>query len=139
MATQTYTLTASDIRRHMVSAWDYACFLVKAGKRVRVTVGEVKSKRTTEQNAALHALCHEVAQQRVWAGKHLDVEAWKRLFLDAWARATQRRQVEIVPSLDGSSIVQLGIPSRSLSVEDMSELLEFIHSWCAENGVEVHS
>lgn len=139
MASQTFTLTKSTARQHMESAWHVAHKLVTAGKAVRVTVGEAKSRRTIEQNSALHALCHEVAQQRVWAGKHLDAEAWKRLFLDAWARATERRQVEIVPSLDSSSIVQLGIQSRSLSVDEMSELLEFIHSWCAENGVEIHS
>lgn len=116
MASQTFTLTKSTARQHMESAWHIAHKLVTAGKAVRVTVGEAKSKRTIEQNSALHALCNEVAQQRIWAGKHLDAEAWKRLFLDAWARATERRQVEIVPSLDGSSIVQLGIQSRSLSV-----------------------
>lgn len=137
MTTQTYTLTTSNARQHMVSVWEKVCFLLKAGKAVRVTVGESKSKRTLDQNRALHALCNDVAQQKTWANRQLDGEAWKRLFLDAWARATQRRQVEIVPSLDNSSIVQLGIQSRSLPVDDMSELLEFILAWCAENEVEV--
>lgn len=137
MTTQTYILTTSNARAYMERAWKDACRFLELGKAVRVTVGESKGKRTLDQNRALHALCNDVAQQKTWANRQLDGEAWKRLFLDAWARATQRRQVEIVPSLDNSSIVQLGIQSRSLPVDDMSELLEFILAWCADNEVEV--
>jgi hypothetical protein len=135
----TFTLDAMNARPTMARAWDEAQRIIGLGKRASVKVDEAKSRRTLDQNAKFHAICHEVAQQCVWAGKARDAEAWKRLFLDAWARATQRRQVEIVPSLDGESVVHLGVQSRSLPVDDMSELLEFVIAWCADNQVELHS
>lgn len=135
----TFTLDEANARSKMVFAWQEVKRLVQAGKRASVKVDEAKCRRTLDQNAKFHACCHEVAQQCVWAGKARDAEAWKRLFLDAWARATQRRQVEIVPSLDGDSVVHLGVQSRSLPVDDMSELLEFVIAWCAEHDVELHS
>lgn len=135
----TFTLNAMNARPVMVRCWKEVERIVALGKRVSVKVDEAKSRRTLDQNAKFHACCHEVAQQCVWAGKARDAEAWKRLFLDAWARATERGQVEIVPSLDGESVVHLGVQSRSLPIDDMSELLEFVIAWCAMNGVELHS
>ena len=64
MTNQTFTLTKSDARQRMVGAWDAVTKLVNAGKRVRVTVGESKSKRSAEQNDLFHSICHELSQQR---------------------------------------------------------------------------
>lgn len=139
MTNQTYTLTASDLRRRMEDIWKYACFLVRAGKRVRVTVGAVNSKRSTEQNDLFHSICGELSQQRTWAGQHIDTEGWKRLLVDCWARATNRGQGKVVPSLDGKSVVNLGIQTRRLPVGEMSELIEFAQAYCAEHDVELHS
>lgn len=95
------------------------------------------SRRTLEQNAKFHAICSDVAQQREWAGIRLDTTGWKRLFLDAWARHEGKMQGRIVPSLDGHSIVNLGIQSRRLTVDQMSELIEFAQCWCAENDIKL--
>lgn len=139
MASQTFTLTKSTARQHMESAWHIAHKLVTAGKAVRVTVGEAASKRSTEQNDLFHSICHELSQQRSWAGRQIDTEGWKRLLVDSWARATDRSQGQVVPSLDGHSVVNLGIQTRRLPVSDMSELIEFAQSYCVEHDVELHS
>jgi hypothetical protein len=75
----------------------------------------------------------------VWAGKHIDTEGWKRLLVDAFCRATEKQQAQVVPSLDGQSVVNLGIQTRRMSVSEMSELIEWATSWAVENGVELHS
>lgn len=95
------------------------------------------SRRTLEQNALFHAICFKVAKQRQWAGLWLDTIAWKRLFADAWARHEGRMQGRIVPSLDGHSIVNLGLQTRRLTIQEMAELIEFAEVYCNENNIDV--
>jgi hypothetical protein len=93
--------------------------------------------RTLEQNDKFHAVCADLAKQMMWAGKYRDVEAWKRLLVDAWARTENRTQGEIVPSLDGMSVVNLGIQTRRMKMSDMSALIEFAQAYCAEHDVRM--
>lgn len=99
---------------------------------------ERKSSRTAEQNARLHAMCADVAAQREWAGRKLDTEGWKRLFVDAWARETGASGGQVVPSLDGASVVVLNRSTRAMSVGELSELMEWIAAWCADEGVRLN-
>lgn len=87
--------------------------------------------RTLEQNDKFHAVCSELAKSRMWAGKWRDVEGWKRLLVDAWARAENRTQGEIVPSLDGMSVVNLGIQTRRMKVGDMADLITYAEAYAA--------
>lgn len=91
--------------------------------------------RTLVMNSKLHAMCGDVAKQVKHAGVTLDTEAWKRLFIDSWARETGRSQITFVPSLDGASVVFLGIQSRRLGNRAIGELIEFIYAWGTEHGV----
>lgn len=93
--------------------------------------------RSLDQNAMLHAICRDISKQKPWAGKRRDTEAWKRLLVDAWARATEKVQVEIVPSLDGQSVVNLGIQTRKMKVGDMADLITFAQSYAVENEIEL--
>lgn len=134
----TFTLDESNARSKMVYAWQEVKRLVSAGKRASVKVDEAKSRRSVEQNDRLHAICHEISQQRTWAGKHCDTEGWKRLLVDAYCRAEGKQQGQVVPSLDGQSVVNLGMQTRRMSVADMSDLIEWATSWAISNGVELH-
>jgi hypothetical protein len=98
-----------------------------------------KSRRTIAQNALFHAICSACAKQRQWAGMWLDTIAYKRLFLDAWARHEHLTQGRIVPSLDGLSIVNLGIQSRRLTVDQMADLIEFAQVYCHDNNIPIDS
>jgi len=138
MTSKSFTLTKSNARQNMVVAWKLVTLLIAAGKRVRVTVGEMAGRRSAEQNDLFHSICHELSQQRSWAGRQIDTEGWKRLLVDSWARATDRSQGQVVPSLDGHSVVNLGIQTRRLPMADMSELIEFAQSYCVEHDVELH-
>lgn len=95
------------------------------------------TRRSLEQNAKFHAICNDVSKAKQWAGMWLDTIAWKRLFLDAWARHENLSQGRIVPSLDGLSIVNLGIQSRRLTIEQMADLIEFAQAYCGQNEIPI--
>lgn len=135
MTGETVILRVDNARDRMAHAWNIACKLLQFGKSVRVTIEELLPKRSVEQNALFHAICGDIAKQRMWAGKYRDTEAWKRLLVDAWARHEQKVQAEIVPSLDGQSVVNLGIQTRKMRVGDMADLITFAQAYCAEHDV----
>lgn len=135
--TRTFFLDADNARERMTAIWRIVLEYGLAGKPVRIRVDEKQATRTLEQNAFLHAICNDCARQLEWADKKIDTEGWKRLFVDAWARAEQRPQGDIVPSLDGESVVNLGIQTRNMKVMDMAELIEFAQSWAIEHDVRL--
>ncbi len=113
--------TAAD--RARVTAW-----VKKAPKGTRV---ELKAaKRTTDQNSKLWAALTEVATQLPWHGAKLTASDWKLIFLDAL-----KRELRIVPNLDGTGFVNLGRSSSDLSKEEMGDLLTLIESFGAQHGV----
>jgi hypothetical protein len=93
-------------------------------------------QRSSEQNAALHAIISDIASQKQWAGQTLDVETWKRLLVASWARATGER-VSMYPALDGHGIDVLYRKTSRLSKQEASELLEFVTSWAIENDIRL--
>ena len=98
--------------------------------------GGVLRERTTEQNALLHAILSDIAQQKQWAGQKLDVTAWKRLFVAGWERAN-KRPAEIYPAIDGAGIDIVYRQTSRMAKQDLTDLVEFICAWAAENGVQL--
>lgn len=134
--TQTFILRVDNARQRMAAAWDFACRFLELGKSVRVIIEECRSTRSLEQNSKFHAICHDLEKSGLkWAGRERDTEAWKRLLVDAWARCENRTQGEIVPSLDGQSVVSLGIQTRKMKVGEMAELIEFAQAWAIDHDV----
>jgi hypothetical protein len=133
-----FILKVENARDRMAAAWAEACRSLEVGKAVRVTVEECRSTRSIEQNAMFHAICGEVAGQVKWAGRWLDTEAWKRLLVDAWAREDNRIQGTVVPSLDGMSVVNLGIQTRRMTVGEMADLITFAQAYAIENNVAMN-
>jgi len=88
------------------------------------------SRRSLPQNAKMWAMCTDVARQKTWHGMQLVADDWKLIFLDGL-----KREVRIVPNLDGTGFVNLGRSSSDLSKEEMGELIELISAWGAQNGV----
>ncbi|MBA0395668.1 hypothetical protein D7U98_09685 [Stenotrophomonas maltophilia] len=137
MKPSTFILRAENARDRMAAAWKFACQFLELGQDVRLTVQEHKPSRSLEQNAMFHAICGEIANQRKWAGRWIDGEGWKRLLVDAWARESNRQQGDVVPSLDGASIVNLAIQTRRMTVADMADLITFAQAWAVENNVRL--
>jgi hypothetical protein len=89
-----------------------------------------EAKRTIPQNDRMWAMLTEVAQQVVWHGVKLSPDDFKLVFLDAL-----KREVRIVPNIDGNGFVNLGRSSSDLSKGEMSDLLEIIAAFGAKHGV----
>ena len=91
------------------------------------------TKRTIPQNDKMWAALTDVATQLKWNGQRLHAEDWKYIFLDAL-----KRELRIVPNLDGTGFVNLGRSSSDLSKGEMSDLIELINEFGAKHGVIFH-
>lgn len=98
--------------------------------------------KSRDQEAKYHAMFADVARQVEFMGSKRDAETWKRLLVDAFARvkAADNDPVQgvgaIVPNLDGTGFVQLGVQTRRFGRRHASEFIEFLLAWGADN--EVH-
>ena len=90
--------------------------------------------RSVEQNAKLHALLQDIAQQLEWAGEYRDIETWKRMMVAAFERANANAPV-MLPALDGAGVDFIYRRTHRMSKQELSELIEFATSWALEHGV----
>jgi hypothetical protein len=116
-------IIASDADRSKLHAW-----IAKAPWNTRVTFQG--PKRSVPQNSLMWSRLTEVAEQLQWHGLKLNAEDWKLIFLDAL-----KREVRMVPNLDGNGMVSLGRSSSDLSKEEMGDLLTLIEAFGTQNGV----
>ncbi len=86
--------------------------------------------RTLEANARMWALLADVARQVDWHGKKLDAEDWKHIF------TASVRRLSVVPNLDGTGFVALGLSTSRMSKAEHSDLMALIEAFGAERGVE---
>lgn len=99
---------------------------VKAG----TTVTFKENKRSVPQSDKMWAMLGEVSAQVQWHGLWLDSEDWKLVFL-----AALKRELRMVPNLDGNGFVQLGRSSSELTKDEMSDLIALIEAFGAKRGV----
>ena len=99
---------------------------VKAG----TTVTFKGNKRSIPQSDKMWAMLGEIAAQVSWHGVRLSPDDWKIVFLDAL-----KRELRMVPNIDGNGFVQLGRSSSDLTKEEMSGMLELITEFGLRHGV----
>jgi len=87
-------------------------------------------KRSLPQNDLMWAALTDVATQLKWHGIKLSPDDWKIIFLDAL-----KREVRMVPNIDGNGFVNLGRSSSDLSKAEMTDLISIIHAFGANHGV----
>lgn len=92
-----------------------------------------KPRRSLPQNDRMWAMLTDVATQLEWHGKRLRPDDWKFIFIDAL-----KRELRVVPNLEGTGFVNLGRSSSDLSKAEMSDLMELIAAFGAEHGVAFH-
>ncbi len=90
-------------------------------------------KRSIPQNDRMWAMLTDVATQLPWHGIKLSPDDWKLLFLDSL-----KRELRMVPNLDGNGFVNLGRSSSDLSKVEMTDLMEVIAAFGANHGVTFH-
>lgn len=114
--------------------WQWVKAATMAGHELVV---EARTKtRSSEQNAKLHATCQDVSKRIEWAGAKRDVETWKRLLTAAWLRARGDQVTVVLPAIDGAGVDLVPARTSALTVAECSELIEYIHSWMAHQGIE---
>lgn len=89
-----------------------------------------ETKRSLPQNDYMWGLLTDIATQLRWHGQKLTPDDWKLVFLDGL-----KRELRIVPNIDGTGFVNLGRSSSDLGKTEMADLLELILSFGAQNGV----
>lgn len=118
------------LRPRFIAAYKQAEELVKAGHAVEIIVRLRKSKRTIDQNRRLWRLYREVAAT-VWVeGNRFSDETWhehfKRTFIG----------IEEIQMPDGT-VERRGISTTKLDVGGMTDYMQAIELWCAEQGFPV--
>ena len=95
---------------------------------------EVKGEsRTDRQNRAIHGLIGQIMKQRpVHRGIEMTMEAYKAVFMHGLGR-----ELDMIPSLDGRSMVPLGLSTSALTVGEFNQLVEFTLAWCAQEGLTI--
>ena len=99
--------------------------------------------RNLDQNSRIHAMVADIARQCRFMDSKLSREDWKRLLIDAFARikAIEGEPLKgygrILPSLDGSGFVQLGVQSRDFRKSEASEFIEYLFAWGADHDPPV--
>ena len=91
-------------------------------------------KRSLPQNDRMWAMLTEVASQLPWHGIKLSADDWKLIFLDAL-----KRELRMVPNIDGSGFVNLGRSSSDLSKAEMADLITLIEQFGTNHGVVFHA
>lgn len=116
-------------------AWLWAKAMLVAGHRLSLEIRA--SSKTREQEEKYHAILGEIHSAFKAAGKDMEREDVKRLFLEQFAEETARPKGKLLASLDGKRLVQTQLQSRKFTKTDGNEFIEWLHAWCAENGVEL--
>jgi hypothetical protein len=76
------------------------------------------------------AMLCELATQLAWHGQKLTPDDWKLVMLDGL-----KRELRMVPNMDGNGFVNLGRSSSDLSKQEMTDLIELIFAFGAKHGV----
>ncbi len=90
-----------------------------------------RTKRTLPQNSLMWVLLTHISVQKEHFGRKYPPEHWKAIFLDALGRETT-----FVPNLDGTGFLPIGQSSSDLSIPEMTDMIELLFSWGAQNGVD---
>lgn len=86
-------------------------------------------RRTVDQNRLMWGLLSDLAEQVDWHGQHLTAEEWKDV-----VTASLKKQ-RAVPGIDGWFVI-LGARTSRMTKAEMSELVELIYAFGAQQGVE---
>ena len=120
----------------MQSLWPKVKAALAAGRKLTLEVKDASKSR--EQEEKYHAIIGDIAKQAQHMGSKWSAEDWKRLLVDKFMREHCHSDSTVIPNLDATGIVQLGLQTRHFTKEQASEFVEFLQAWSAENGVTLN-
>lgn len=98
-------------------------------KDLEIRVKPYRDTRSNEQNRKMWAMLTDLSKQVEWCGQWLTPEEWKDLLT---ASLTGQKAV---PGIEGG-MVMLGRRTSRMTIEQMTELIEYMHWFGAEHDVE---
>lgn len=110
----------------------------------RITIADPVKSRGQEEK--YHAMLGDLSAQWTLHGRKWDAESMKRLCVDQFQRETKNdpdlkeeweelAKVQMVPSIDGSGVVLLGVQTRKFSRKLAGAFVEWLYSLGAEVGI----
>ena len=114
--------------RQSLESFRAGAYLWKIEKPIQIDVSLYKVRRSLDQNAKMWAMLTDVSVQVKWHGEALTKENWKDMFT-----ASLKKQ-RAVPGIDGGFVV-LGTSTRNMNTSDISDLIELMNAFAAENEV----
>jgi len=94
-------------------------------KPYELTIKEVKSIRTLEQNSKMWAMLTDIANQVNWHGIDLSKKEWKEMITAAL------KKQKVVPGIDGGFVV-IGSSTSKMSIKEMIDVIDFAYSFGAD-------
>lgn len=86
--------------------------------------------RSLEANALMWSRLTDLSQQVVWHGRTLSPDDWKTVM------TAGLRHLVVVPNLDGTGFVALGMSTSQMSRSEHSELMALIEAFGDERSVK---
>ena len=115
--------------------WEKITTALDSGKHLTM---EIKlASKSREQEEKYHAMINDIAKQAEHMGAKWSADDWKRLLVNQFMRDSGNSGGKIIPNLDGTGIVQLGLQTRNFTKEQANEFIEWLYSWAVENGVNL--
>jgi hypothetical protein len=119
----------------MTSIWPKVREALVYGKKLTLEIKQQSKSR--EQERLYHELIGQIAKQAQHVGSKWSADDFKRLLVDQFAREIGLTGAKIVPNLDGTGFVQLGVQTRKFTVDQGSQFIEWLYAWAANNGVTI--
>lgn len=89
------------------------------------------AKRSMAQNDRMWAMLTDISRQLAWHGQKMRPDDWKLVLLSGL-----KRELRIVPNINGDGFVNLSQSSSDLSKAEMSDFIELIFAFGAKHGVK---
>lgn len=88
-------------------------------------------RRSLDQNALMWLKLTAIAKQFQWYGEWLSAHDWKDIF------SASLRKARVVPGIDGTGFVVLGLRTSDMSKEEFGMLIDLIDAFAAEKGIDL--
>ena len=88
----------------------------------KISISEIKSIRTLEQNKKMWAMLTDISKQVKWHGMKLTPENWKDMITAAL------KGQKVVPGIEGGFVV-LGQSTSKMSIAEMGDVIEFAYAF----------
>ena len=120
----------------LLDIWQKAKPFLLAGNKLVLTIEQESKSR--DQEEMYHAIIGQIAKQASHLGAKWSSEDWKRFLVWQFAKEVGISTGKLVPSLDGTGIVQLGLQTRKFKKDEASQFTEWLLAWAAQNGVTIN-